>query len=114
MTKIDETTIDDAGDLNLVTPMYNLMKYSSNYSERTRSLWFYSQDEATNFYNNLANNNNFKSFEYKAKLLGNTVAQTAPNGANRNLNNATTSVSLNYLSSFWRSLEMTLIIVKSN
>ena len=38
----------------------------------TGSLWFYSNDEATNFNVNIANNNNFESFQYKAKLLGNT------------------------------------------
>ena len=30
ITKNDETTIDDAADLDLVMPMYNLIKYSSN------------------------------------------------------------------------------------
>ena len=38
ITKIDGTTIDDAEGLDLVMPMYNLVKYSSNYSEVTRSL----------------------------------------------------------------------------
>ena len=33
--KIDGTTIDDAEDLNLVIPMFNLIEYSSNYSETT-------------------------------------------------------------------------------
>ena len=47
--------------------MYNLIEYSSNYSETTKSLWFCSKDEATNF--NVPNNNGFKSFTYKAKLL---------------------------------------------
>ena len=62
--------------------MYNLIEYSSNYSETTGSLWFYSKDEATNFNAENANINNFKSFKHKAKLLGNTVAQSAPNAAN--------------------------------
>ena len=35
ITKIDEATIDDAEDLDLVMPMYNLIKYSSNYSKKT-------------------------------------------------------------------------------
>ena len=48
ITKIDETTKDDAEDLDLVTPMYKLIEYSSNYSE-TNILWLYSKDEATNF-----------------------------------------------------------------
>ena len=40
-------------------------------------LWFYSKDEATNFNADIANNNNFKSFEYEAKLLENTVTDGA-------------------------------------
>ena len=52
-------------------PMYNLIDYSSSYSETTGSLWFYSKDEATNFNSDIANNNNFKSFVYKVKLFQN-------------------------------------------
>ena len=75
--------------------MYNLISYSSNYSKRTPSLWFYPIDE---FDADIANNNNFKSFEYKTKLLGNTAAD----GANEFLRNAPIVVSLKYLTSFWR------------
>ena len=56
ITRTDEITIGDAGDLDLVISMYNLKEYSSNYSEKTGSLWFYSKDEATNFNANIANN----------------------------------------------------------
>ena len=49
-------------------PLYNLTEYSSNYSETIYGLWFYSEDEA------IANDNNFKSFKYKAKLLGSAEA----------------------------------------
>ena len=38
ITKIDGITIDDAGDLDLVMPMYNIIKFSSNYSETKGSL----------------------------------------------------------------------------
>ena len=89
-------------------PMYNLIEYSSNYSEITGSLWFYYKDEAFNFNADIANDDNFKSFKYKAKLLGNTAA----GGANGILRNATIAVPLKYLSSFWRSLEMPLINCK--
>ena len=61
--KNDETTIDDAEDLDLAMPMYNLIEYISNYSEATGSLWFYSKEEATNFNADVANDNNFKSFK---------------------------------------------------
>ena len=91
--KIDGTTIDDAEDLDLVMPLYNQIEHSSNYSETTGSLWFCA-DIANN-------NNNFKTFEYKAKLLGNTEAD----GNSGILKNATIAVPLKYLSKFWRSLK---------
>ena len=101
ITKIDRTAIiDDAENLNLALPMYTLIEYSSNYSETTGSLWFYSKDEASKFNNNIANTNSFKSFKYKAKLLGNKVAQHSPNAANGILRNATTAVPLKNLSNF--------------
>ena len=84
--------------------MYNLIEYSSNYSETTGSLWFYSKHEAINFDADIANNNNLKPFEYKAKLLENT----AVDGANGILKNATIVVPLIYLSKFCRSPEMPL------
>ena len=62
ITKNDGTTMDDAEDSDLAMPMYNLIEYSSNYSETTGSLWFYSKDEATHFNSDIANTNNLKSF----------------------------------------------------
>ena len=38
-SKIDETKIDDAENLDLAMPRYNLIKYSSNYSERMGSFF---------------------------------------------------------------------------
>ena len=63
ITNIDGTTIDDPDNLVLVMKIYNLIEYSSNYSETTGSLWFYSKGEANNF-NNITNTNNVKSFKY--------------------------------------------------
>ena len=63
-------------------PMYNLVEYSSNYSQTTESLQFYSKDESTNFNADIANSD-FKSFKYKAnELLGNAAVQPNPNHAN--------------------------------
>ena len=87
-------------------PMYNLIEYSSNYSETTGSLWFYSKEE-TNFNGDLANTNNSKSLMYKAKLLENTSRWNIWNSEN-----ATTAVPLNCLSNFCRSPEMPLINYK--
>ena len=90
-------------------PIYNLIECSSNYSEITGILGVYSKDEATDFNANIDYDNNFKSFKYKAKLSGNTVAQPNPNQANRILRNAKFAVPLKYLNNFCRSLEMPLI-----
>ena len=65
----------------------------------------------------IANADDFKFFKYKAKLLRNAAFQPAPNAANGILktNKQTTktiAVPLNYLSNFWRSLEIPLINCK--
>ena len=96
---------DDVEDLDLVKLKYNLIEHSSNYSETTEILWFYSKDEAISF-----KPGNFKSFTYNAKLLGNTAAQPLPNAGNGLLKNA--AVLLKYLSNFLRSFEMPLINCK--
>ena len=102
-TKSDGATVDYAEDLCM--PMYNLIKYSSNYSDTTGSLWFYTKDEATTLNVDIENNNDFKSFSYEAKLLVNTAADRL----NGTLRNAMIVVPLKYLSNFWRTLEMPLI-----
>ena len=82
--------ISNPENLDLVMPMYHLIECSSNYSEKTGSLWFFFKDKSTNFNADIANTNNFKSFKYKAKLLRNIVAQDALNqdsGIIKNANN---------------------------
>ena len=108
MTKIYETAIDDGKDLDSVMPMYNLLEYSSNYSDKTGSSWFHLKDVATNFNVNIASNVNFKYFKYNNRLIKNTDADRA-NGV---LRKATIAVPLKYVSNFWRSLEMSLINCK--
>ena len=72
--KIDEKTRDDAEDLDLVKAMYNLLEYSSSYSDTTCSLCLYSKDEAVNFNADIANDYAFKPIKYKVDLSRNTVA----------------------------------------
>ena len=89
--------------------MYKFIEYSSIYSETTGNLWLYSKDKAVNFNVDIANTDEFKCLKYKAKLLGHTAAQSAPNAANVILLNATIAAPLKHLSNLWRSLEMSLI-----
>ena len=63
ITKIYETTIDDAKNLDLTILMHNLLECSWNYSDTTSSLWFYCKDEATEFNADIENTDEFKSFK---------------------------------------------------
>ena len=42
ISKINNTQVDNATDINIVMPMYNLIEYSDNYSKTSGSLWQYS------------------------------------------------------------------------
>ena len=44
VSKINGVKIDNAEDLDVVMPMYNLFEYSKNYRKTTGSLWDYYRD----------------------------------------------------------------------
>ena len=97
--KINNTRIDNAKDTDIVMPMYNLMKYSDNYSKPSRSLWQYCKD--------FNGTNATDSFNLKTK----TTTQTYNNGR---IDNIEIMVALKYLSNFGKSLAMPLINFKIN
>ena len=45
ITKINNELIEDADDLDIVMPMYNLLEYSKNYKKSIGSLYNYYRDE---------------------------------------------------------------------
>ena len=45
ISKINNTLIDNAEDLDIVMPMNNLLEYIKNFSMRSGSLWNYYRDE---------------------------------------------------------------------
>ena len=45
ITRINNTLVDNAEELDIVMPMYNLVEYSKNYSKTTGRLWNYYRDE---------------------------------------------------------------------
>ena len=59
--------IDNAEDLHVVMPMYNLLEYSKNYRKTTGSLWNYYRDEPSNL-----RSSNSESFKYKTNIVGKT------------------------------------------
>ena len=76
-------------DLDVVMPMYNLMKYSDDYSKRSGTLRQYLKDDPNAA---LADSESFKS---KIKITGN-------NPADGNTKNVKTEVPSKYLSNFRR------------
>ena len=45
ITKINNTWLDYAEDIDIVVPMHNLIEYSDAYSKTSESLWQYYRDE---------------------------------------------------------------------
>ena len=66
-SKINSVKIDNAEDLDVVMPMYNLLEYRKNYKKTTGSLWNYYRDEPSD-----PLSSNSKSFKYKTRITGNT------------------------------------------
>ena len=89
-------------DIDLISPMYNLLEYSNNYQDSTGSLYHFKRDEPPA--NNANVDNNTTSLAYKAKLISGTD--------DNNTQNVQLIVPLKYLSSFFRSLEMPLVNCK--
>ena len=110
ISKINNTQIDNAKDIDIVMPMYNLIEYSDNYAKTTGSLWQYCKDIPARNNNNeiivFDVNNVTDSFNFKVKFTG----QTGINGTK----NVEIMVPLKYLSNFWRTLEMPLINCEVN
>ena len=48
ISKINGVQIDNAEDLHVVMPMYNLLEYSKNFRKTTGSLWNYCRDKPSN------------------------------------------------------------------
>ena len=110
ISEINNTQIDNAKDIDIVMPMYNLIEYSDNYAKTTGSLWQYCKDipapAANNIIENFTRDNTTDSFNFKAKITG----QTGNNGTK----GVQIMVPLKYLSNFWRTLEMPLINCEVN
>ena len=67
ISKINGVQIDNAEDLDVVMPIYNLLEYSKNYRKTTGSLWNYYQDKQSNAFST-----DSKPFKYKTSITGNT------------------------------------------
>ena len=113
ITRINDELIEDADDLDIVMPMYNLLEYSKNYRKTIGLLYNYYRDELSGDANNNDNTVNSVTFRYKNKITGNTYnAAAGAQGytANKNgTNDIELAILLKYLGNFWRALNIPLI-----
>ena len=72
ISKINNTLIDNAEDLDIVIPLYNLLEYSKNYRKTTGSLWNYYRDDPNSGAVENINYSikNSESFDYKTSITG--------------------------------------------
>ena len=128
ITRINNELIEDADDLDIVMPMYNLLEYSKNYRKTIGSLYNYYRDELNDHanLNNFANNNAISSnyFQYRNKIIGNTynvdstivpaaggarVANPNYDANNSGKKNVGLAIPLKHLGNFRRALNIPLI-----
>ena len=107
ISKINGVKIDNAEDVDVVMPMYNLLEYSKNYKKTTGSLWncYRNEPSSTIVANKITHSIlNSKSFDYKANFMENGVTHD-----NLTKNNVKVVVPLMHLSNFWRHLDILLV-----
>ena len=108
ISKIIGVKIDNAEDLDVVMPMYNLVEYSKNYRQTTGSSWNYYRDEPSD-----PLSSNSESFKYKTGIQGNTynagVGEAGYDANKIGENETEVAIPLKHLSNFWKSLNVPLI-----
>ena len=107
ISKINNTLIDNAEDLDVVMPMYNLSEYRKNRRKTTGSLWNYYRDEPNSCLGCDSNNINYsikdsKSLDYKTSITGKLK------GNNVEKDDVKIVAQAKYLSNFWRAFVMPL------
>ena len=111
ITRINGELIEDADDLDIVMPMYNLLEYRKNYRKTIGSLYNYYRDELTNDGNDdFAQRNvvNSETFKYKNKKTGNNYNVDA-GAQGYDVNKIELAIPLKYLGNFWRAQNIPLI-----
>ena len=106
ISKINGGLVENAEDLDIEIPMYNLLEYNKNYEKSSGSLFNYYRDEASETTIGAGNNainisiRNSKSFGYKTEIKGSLDA------GEDEKEDVTIAIPLKYLGNFWRSLDI--------
>ena len=109
ISKINGELVENAEDLDIVMPMYNLLEYSKSYEKTSGSLFNYYRDEPKEHTIGAGNNTinisirSSKSFDYKTEITGSLDA------GEDEKDDVTIAIPLKYLGNFWRSLDIPLI-----
>ena len=109
ISKINVKLVENAEDLDVIIPMYNLLEYSKNYQKTSGSLFSYYRDEPKS----LLHGEHITvfiecsdSFDYKSDL--NPNLDNVVDGKN-NKTDVGIAVPLKHLGNFWRNLNIPLI-----
>ena len=73
ISKINNVLIENAEDVDVVMPVYNLIEYIKSYRKTTNSLWNFYRDEPNKLLAADYNANpmtNSESFKYKTRITG--------------------------------------------
>ena len=109
ISKINCELVENAEDLDIVMPMYNLLEYSKNYDKTSGSLFNYYRDEPSGTTIGAGNNainisiRNSKYFDYKTKITGSLDV------GEDEKEDVTMAIPLKYLGNFLRSLDIPFI-----
>ena len=117
---INSQLTEDAQDLDIVIPMYNLLYYCKNFRKTTGSFWNYYPDMPKSGHGNNTNLRqriiypikDSESFNYKTKLIGNVSGVADPandNDVERELEHIKIVVPLKNISNFLFNLDFLLI-----
>ena len=103
--------IDNVHYIDVVTPMYNLNKYSDNYSKTSGILHKYCKDVTAIHNHDIisafnVNNATNRSFNLKRKITSKT--------SNDGIKNVEIMIPFKYVSIFWKTFEMFLINCEIN
>ena len=109
VTHINDEHVDNADNLDIAMPMYNLIEYRDNYADTSGSVWHFKRDEQSMNDEDPGNVTTADSLSFKYKS---SFFKTLENDDNGVFKNVKIAVPLKYLSNFWRSLEMPLINCK--
>ena len=110
LNHINNEHVDNADNLDIIMPIYNLIEYSDNYSDTSGSLWQIKRDERR--VKNTGNSENISTANSRSLKYKSSFFKPLEAADNRVFKDMKKAVPIKCLSSFCRSLEMPLINCK--